>query len=332
MDEELRQRLAAHLCKESAGIVEITQLEPLPGGACQELWRVHAKIGGGDRRLVLRADARTSIPGSIDRESEARVVSAAVARGVRTPDARWFGRDLLREGGNGYFMDWVDGEAIGRRVTKSPQLAQAREKLPSELAHELALIHSITPRSSPSLFPQTPGDPVRALIARIRGMLDLVDPRPAVEIGLRWLEKHAPSSSEVTLVHGDFRVGNFMVGSDGLHAILDWEFAHWGTPADDLAWISVRDWRFGNVEKPIGGIASRAPFYQAYERESGRKVDRDEVHYWEVAGNLGWAVASLHQGLRYFAGDRDIELLAVARRALEMEYEALRLIDRGPRA
>jgi aminoglycoside phosphotransferase (APT) family kinase protein len=136
----------------------------------------------------------------------------------------------------------------------------------------------------------------------------------------------------VTLVHGDFRVGNFMVGPDGLRAVLDWEFSHWGTPAEDLAWIAVRDWRFGVLDRPIGGIASRAPFYEAYARESGRKVDRDEVHYWEVAGNLRWAVASLHQGLRFFAGDRDIELLAVARRALEMEYEALRLIDRGPRA
>jgi aminoglycoside phosphotransferase (APT) family kinase protein len=332
MDEELRQRLTAHLCKESAGIVEITKLEPLPGGACQESWRVHAKIGGTDRRLVLRADARTSLPGSIDREGEVRVLGAAVAAGVRTPEARWFGRDLLREGSNAYFMDWVDGEAIGRRVTKSPQLAAARERLPAELARELAHIHTVTPANAPKLFTQPPGDPVRDLLLRMREMLDRVDPRPAIELGLRWLEKNAPKSSEVTLVHGDFRVGNFMVGPDGLHAILDWEFARWGTPAEDLAWVAVRDWRFGTVDKPIGGIAERAPFYEAYERESGRKVDRDEVHYWEVVGNLRWALGSLHQGLRYFAGDRDLELLAVARRALEMEYEALRLIDRGPRS
>ena len=332
MDEALRQRLTAHLCKETTGIVEITQLEPLAGGACQELWRVHAKVGGGDRKLVLRADARTSLPGSIDRENEQRVINAAVAEQVKTPDARWFGRDLLREGSNAYFMDWVDGEAIGRRVTKSPQLAQAREKLPSELARELARIHTITPARAPKLFGEPPVDPVRSLLQAMREMLDRVDPRPAVELGLRWLEKHAPKSSEVTLVHGDFRVGNFMVGPDGLRAVLDWEFSHWGTPAEDLAWIAVRDWRFGALDRPIGGIAARAPFYEAYARESGRKVDRDEVHYWEVAGNLRWAVASLHQGLRYFAGDRDLELLAVARRALEMEYEALRLIDRGPRA
>lgn len=331
MDEALRQRLTAHLCKETAGIVEITQLEPLAGGACQELWRVEAKLAGGNRKLVLRADARTSLPGSIDRENEQRVINAAVAESVKTPEARWFGRDLLREGSNAYFMDWVDGEAIGRRVTKSPQLAAARERLPSELARELARIHQITPARAPKLFAEAPADPVRSLLSAMREMLDRVDPRPAVELGLRWLETHAPKSSEVTLVHGDFRVGNFMVGPDGLRAVLDWEFTHWGTPAEDLAWIAVRDWRFGVLDRPIGGIAARAPFYAAYERESGRKVDRDEVHYWEVAGNLRWAVASLHQGLRYFAGDRDLELLAVARRALEMEYEALRLIDRGPR-
>jgi len=55
------------------------------------------------------------------------------------------------------------------------------------------------------------------------------------------------------------------------------------------------------------------------------------VHFWEVMGNVRWAAASLHQGERYMSGgDADIELVAVARRAIEMEYEALRLIERGP--
>jgi aminoglycoside phosphotransferase (APT) family kinase protein len=161
----------------------------------------------------------------------------------------------------------------------------------------------------------------------MRDMLDAHGaPRPALELALRWLDDHKPTKSEVTLVHGDFRTGNFLVGPDGLQAVLDWEFARWGTPAEDLAWLCVRDWRFGRLDRPVGGFARREPFYQAYEEASGRRVDPDEVFFWEVVGNLRWAMGSLHQGRRYAEGEHDIELIAVARRASEMEWEALRLI------
>jgi aminoglycoside phosphotransferase (APT) family kinase protein len=112
--------------------------------------------------------------------------------------------------------------------------------------------------------------------------------------------------------------------------VLDWEFAHWGAPAEDIAWMCVRDWRFGQLKNPVGGFATRAAFYAEYEKASGTEVDPAEVHYWEVMGNVRWAAASIHQGERYLSGsDPDIELVAVARRAIEMEYEALRLIEKG---
>ncbi len=162
-------------------------------------------------------------------------------------------------------------------------------------------------------------------------MLDaLVEPRPALELGFGWLRDNAPARTEITLVHGDFRTGNLMVTPNGLSAVLDWEFSHWGSPAEDLAWMCVRDWRFGQLRLAAGGFAPRARLYEEYERASGRRVDPREVHFWEVMGNVRWAAASLHQGERYMSGgDSDIELVGVARRAIEMEYEALRLIERG---
>jgi aminoglycoside phosphotransferase (APT) family kinase protein len=341
MSDELRARVAAHLAQAIGEPVAITSLEPLAGGACQDNYKVELTLGGAARRLVLRSDARTSLEASLDRRREARVIGAAVAAGVKTPAARWPAADLVWPGAFAYFLDWVEGEAIGRRVVKSPELAKARETLPEALAAELARIHSVTPANAPDLFradgvalrPWETGeiaDPVAGGLRMLRLMLDaLPAPRPALELALAWLTAHAPPKSEVTLVHGDFRVGNFLVGPDGLGAILDWEFAHFGTPAEDLSWISVRDWRFGKVERPIGGLCGRERFYRAYEAASGRRVDRAEVRYWEIFGNVNWAAGSLHQGLRYARGDRDLELVAVARRACEMEYEALRMIERS---
>ena len=73
-------------------------------------------------------------------------------------------------------------------------------------------------------------------------------------------------------MHGDFRHGNLIIGSDGVRAVLDWELAHLGDPMEDLGWICVNSWRFGEIDKPVGGFGSREELFAGYE-EGGRKVD-----------------------------------------------------------
>ena len=343
MSGTLAEKLSAHVAAATGKPVHISKVDLLPGGACQENYKVQLRVGdGAEETLVLRADSKGSLPGSLDRAGEARVISAAAGVGVKTPGARWLGRDLTRPGSYAYFLGWVDGEALGRRVVKAEKFGPARARLPEQLAAELAKIHSITPQTHPDLFPvgvrptdrdPTILDPCKVILDDLAVSLDaLARPRPALELALSWLRAEVPKRSEITLVHGDFRVGNFMVHEEtGLEALLDWEFARWGTPAEDLAWITLRDWRFGRLDLPVGGFSARAPFYAAYERHSGRKIDRAELRFWEVLGNVRWAIGSLYQGRRYAEGERDIELIAVAHRATEMEYEALRLLG-GPHA
>ncbi|MEW6430955.1 MAG: phosphotransferase family protein [Myxococcota bacterium] len=323
--ERIRAALAAHGA-------QLLDVQPLHGGACQENFRVDAIVHGAKARLALRSDAPTSLPGSIRRRDEFAVIGAAVRAGVQTPAARWLSPGLLREGSDAYFLDWAQGEAIGRRVVRSPELEAARQTLPRALAENLAKLHTVTPPKEPALpLPVPEGGPARLAIDGLRRQLDgLPGVYPAVELGLKWLEANRPETEETVLVHGDFRTGNFLVTPDGLSAILDWEFAHWGSPYEDLAWISVRDWRFNRLDLPVGGFAARAPFYDAYAQASGRRVDEAQVLWWEICGNLRWAVGSLFQGERYLSGEQsDLELIAIARRSTEMEYEALRLIRTG---
>ncbi len=337
---DLRERIEAHLSQATGGASRVSSIERLAGGACQDNYVLVVRFAAGElegeRKLVLRSDANTSLPGSLNRSREFAVIRAAVAAGVRTPDARWLAPDLLRPGAYAYFLDWVDGEALGRRVVGAPKLEVARGRLAGDCARELARIHSITPATNAALFhggseQPSSGNPSADALTFTRGMLDsLPEPRPALELALHWLRTNAPPSSPTTLVHGDFRTGNFLVTPNGLAAVLDWEFAHWGAAAEDLAWMCVRDWRFGRLQLAAGGFARRSELYEEYERASGRPVSARDVHYWEVMGNVRWAAASLHQGERYMSGgDADIELVAVARRAIEMEYEALRLIEQG---
>ncbi len=339
--EPLLARVEAHLAAAHGGNLRVTAIEPLAGGACQDNFRIDAMIGDAQRRFVLRSDAESSLPGSIGRREEQRVIERAVAAGVKTPPARWLGEGLVRAGGAAYFLDWVDGDAIARKVLAAPQYATARERLPEQLAAELAKIHSIRgsePEAARLLSsgqgPDPSADPAATAVTLARRMLDEIasrgDHHPALELAVAWLDANRPPAGEVVLCHGDFRTGNFLVGPAGLEAVLDWEFAHWGVREQDIAWLCLRDWRFGVLDKPVGGFARREPFYEAYERHSGVAPDPVAVHYWEVMGNVWWASGAVHQAVRYRAAARkDFELIAIARRAAEMEYEALRLIERG---
>src|SRR5262249_29740366 len=156
--------------------------------------------------MVLRSDARQSLPASIGRLEEFAVVRAAAAAGVLTPNARWLAADLVRDGAYAYFMDWVEGEAIGRRVIRNPELAEARQRLPTQLADALSRIHSFTPANAPQLvfrnFPDLP--PAQAaLVAIRRQMSQMREPHPALELAVDWLERHPPPTEQRTLVHGD---------------------------------------------------------------------------------------------------------------------------------
>ena len=329
-----RDSIAAALATHAPGAV-LTGLKPLVGGACQDNLRVDVTIDGEPQRLVVRSDAPSGIPGTLDRSREFNVMQAAVAGGVRTPGVRWLSQGLLREGAWAYFLDWSEGVAIGRKVLKTPELAEARTKLPAQLAEQAAAVHAITPDSeigqTITAFAVPPdGDAVAEGIRLLRDMIGRLEaPTPATELIFRWLVENPPPSREVTLVHGDFRTGNFMVAPRGLANLLDWEFARWSSPFEDLAWISVRDWRFNRLDQPIGGFGHRAPFYAAYEAASGRAVDLQDIHWWEINGNLRWAAGCVFQAQRYAGGQKDLELIAIGRRAAEMEYEALRLIETG---
>ena len=149
--------------------------------------------------------------------------------------------------------------------------------------------------------------------------------RPSTEWGLRWAERHAPPCPAPTLVHRDFRTGNYMVDAHGLTAILDWEFAGWGDPMSDIGWFCAECWRFGRTDLEAGGIAPRAAFYRGYEAEGGTRIDDAAVRYWEIVAHLRWAVIALEQGHRHLSGlERSLELALTGRIAPELELAILR--------
>ena len=328
--EEMRKPLEAFIAKAAgARQVRIAALARLGGGAVQENWRITAELDGRSEALVMRASSATEgVAESLTRADEFALISAAHAAGVTVPEPLWLCAERSVIGRPFHLMRYVLGIAAGHRLVKDPGV---NDGLVERLGQELARIHSIHPPRPDLAFLRTPDPtPVQDAVARARAWLDHHRaPHPALEWALRWLERHEPPCPGLALVHHDFRTGNYLVDQGRLTAILDWEFAEWGDPNEDIGWFCARCWRFGAIEREAGGIGSREAFYRGYERGGGHQIDRDAIAFWEVMAHARWAYIALQQGERHLSGaDRSLELALTARIVPELELETLLLIGK----
>jgi aminoglycoside phosphotransferase (APT) family kinase protein len=316
--------------------VRVTRFERLPGGAIQDNFMLDVRIEGGpwhgEHAFVLRTDAASGVAASLTRSQEFAVLSAAHAAGVVAPKPIYLCEDPGVLGREFFVMERLPGIAQGHRLTREPALVAGGEALAHALGANLARIHAIRP-PQPALagIAPPPADPIAATIAEYRDWLDrLDDAYPALEWGLRWCERHAPQPLDVALIHRDYRTGNYLVDGGRLAGVLDWEFAGWGDPREDLGWFTARCWRFNGAEREAGGIAPLESFLDGYESVTGYRISRAELDYWQVMAHLRWAIIALQQAQRHSSGgERSLELALTGRIVHELEYEILRLIARS---
>ena len=308
MREAFRKDLSDLLGRE----VDVSEPVLLAGGASKEAWAVDA---GDERLLVRRAAVGVIHRHTLSLRDEFAVLEAAYEAGVKVPRPRLYIADL--DGREAFVMERLEGETIGRRIVRMDVPAQ----LPLQMAEELAKIHAI------------PHDRVPFLVeARLERMVDELDdvgePHPAIELGLWWLRENRPPPRPPVVSHGDYRIGNVVVDETGLVGILDWEFAHVDDPVRDLGFGLVRAWRFGVDDKRLGGIADVEGYLDRYNERSGFDVRPEELDYWELAGNVGWAIGCLTQAQRHLRGqDRSVELAILGRLGAEVEYEICHLLE-----
>lgn len=335
MNDTMRSALERFVATAAqADAAAIAEAKLLSGGAIQENWLVRAEISGGPYTGVLDAVVRTDSPSGVavshGRAQEFALLKAAFGAGVTVPEPLWLCEDREVIGRPFFVMRRIAGTAAGHVLVKDERLGGDRVKLAERLGAELARIHSIRPpRADLGFMPTHDESPALHSVARFRAYLDAHHtPHPALEWGLRWLERQAPARGDYTLVHGDFRTGNYMVDERGLTGVLDWEFAHWGDPMEDIGWFCARCWRFGAVAREAGGIGGREDFYRGYENVSGRPLDRERVRYWEVMAHMNWAIIAIQQAERHVSGEETSLLLALTGHIVpELEYEILTMTE-----
>lgn len=313
------QRDLARALRPWTGPASIEGLTRMSGGASREIWAFDAVGAEGSRTgLVLRRDppGRPGEPGAIERE--ARAISLAAAAGLRVPELLLVS-DGPGLGTAGMVMRRVAGETIARRILRDQEYGQARGALVRQLAEFAAGLHAVEP---PAGFPCP--DP----IGELKAALATSSQHSAVfDRALQWLEAAPPPRREPALLHGDLRLGNVVVGPEGLRAVLDWELTHLGNPAEDLGWLCVKAWRFG-ARPPVAGLGGREELLAAYRAAGGAEIGWDELRWWEILGTLRWGVMCMTQAHAHLSGaHRSIELAAIGRRVCEQEWDLMLVLE-----
>ncbi len=325
-------RLKAVLEREVSVAKEFVSAERLSGGASQETYRINVEGAEGQLRLAMRRTPGgmhvEPMPGHPGLATEALLMQAARAAGVPEPEVYYV---LKPEDGlgDGFIMQWIEGEALGARINRSDEYADIRPRLAYECGRVLARIHSIDAAAAgldeklatihPEEFLHQTWDRYKALNV----------PQPMIDYAGRWLQENLPQDYDLALVHNDFRTGNFMLLPDGISAVLDWELAHIGDPMRDLGWICTNSWRFGG-SGPVGGFGEYEDLFRGYEEVSGHKVNADHVKFWEVFGSFWWAVGCLGMAEHYRTGpDKTVERPAIGRRTSECQVDCVNLLMPG---
>ena len=296
----------------------------LSGGASLETWAFDLDDG---TPLILRRrpDAAPPRETAASLAHEAALIVAAGRTGapvpivehVCTPD------DGL---GEAFVMRRLEGETLGKRIARDAAFDAVRPGLARRCGEVLAQIHGAPLEGLP---PLTTSDALGELARYEAVYREQGADRPTFEAAFRWLEASAPPPLAPVLVHGDFRNGNLMIHPEqGLVGVLDWELAHLGDPAEDLGWLCVNSWRFGQWRRPVGGFGDDQALLDGYAAVSGREIPLSRLRFWQALGSLKWGVMCLMMYASFANGaDPSIERAMIGRRVSETEIDLVLLME-----
>ena len=327
---------------------EIADLRRLAGGASKEQFVFDLVRAGESERMVLRMDPPESAV-ETSRLREFQMIRA-VAGTVPVPPPRFVDADGGLLGAPGVVTGFVGGvtkpsAATGARISGLGTVFGPvwRERLKNEFVARLVQIHGIDwRRKDLDAFQPPVGDPLQAARWQLNWWAqvwadDMVEAAPIVALAERWLREHLPRCDAPVIVHGDYRTGNFLFDEEAgnITAILDWELCHLGDFHEDLAWVvqGIFGHEDGNGTHLASGLMPRAEFLDMYERGSGRRVDLDALHFYEVLGvwkTLVLSIGTSVRAARNAHSHQDVLLSLLGMAGPRFAAELCALLERGP--
>jgi aminoglycoside phosphotransferase (APT) family kinase protein len=317
--EAVGQRLQQFLARRLAGRIEVLDVRSLAGGSSKEqfsflLRETDATGQARERRLALRMRPAASIVETHPlREFQAL---RAIDGTLPVPKTYWVDPHGEELGQPSIIYDFCEG------VTRPPVQGAYNPRqgfgpkyrallAPQFVSYFAALARFDWRRADMSAFDAPPVGSNAGVISAINWWQrvweeDSVEPVPFMTQAAQWLKDHAPPIDHVSLVHQDFRGGNFLFDpADGrITAILDWALAFLGDRHADLAFFMspLFTETDDNGDLLVGGLMRREEFLAEYERLSGLPVDPERLRYYDVFSCWRGAVNALGTAPRLMSG------------------------------
>ena len=325
MQEELASALSKKLLE--VGIEgEVSNLEPLTGGASKEIWKFEVSNDKQSTKMILRRGSGIEGPLAIKTADEARIQKEVIKVGAPVPIILAASKSE-EELGDSYIMHFVEGETIARKILRDEEYKKALPVLAYQCGEAIAKVHNVDIDNF-SFLPKKPAE--EQLEDLYSTYQSFEQPSPVFEYAYLWLKEQDFSNFQESLVHGDFRLGNIIVNGEGLQSIIDWELAHIGNPLQDLGWVCGNSWRFGNNDKVVGGFGELEDLLEGYNSISKFLVNKEMVKCWQVFGTFRWGVICLIQAYAHLNGTiNSIEKAAIGRRVSETEIDIVDLLFLG---
>ena len=270
--------------------MRVAGLSRIPGGASRETYRFDAVRGGDIRGLILRRDPPDSLI-----ETERRLEFAAYqsfhGSGVPVPEPIALEESSEPLERPFFIMGRIDGGSAASPFTVEPYgpHAAALGRQFFDILGRIAAtplaglpIEAVTP--TPSADVAWPRE-----LDHWQGVIDADEqhPQPIVRAAIRWLRDHPPPPAvRLSVVHGDYRSGNFLQdGAGRIAGVLDWEMAHIGDPLEDLGWAINPLWSHFD-ETRVAGMLPRGEALAVWSAASGLTVDTAALAWWELFNSV----------------------------------------------
>jgi aminoglycoside phosphotransferase (APT) family kinase protein len=302
--------LRRHLADASG--FRIDDLKPVSGGNARKAFRFDLIQGDGIMPCIMLMQAESGQLES-DLGAEFRVIAGLENTGVPAPRALWLDADGSSLGAPAIIMERVSG-VTDFLALRAPEPADINRAVALDFADAAAKLHAVEWRSQGLGFL---GNPTRETAAAEQiayweslFLKHRMEPFPAIAFAFQWLKDHAPVAERVCLVHGDFRLGNFLYEGTRITALLDWEMAHLGDPVEDIAWAYRGLWT-PEMHVPLDAFVAR------YSTASGIAVKPETLLFYRQFSEIKHAVISL-TAARSFADRRTRNLRLADRMTLAL--------------
>ena len=332
--ESLRSRLAEFLSLASGARVVVDGLGKFPAGFSWITYGVKLSGFAPAREAILRIGPPHGLFEPYSAMPEFESLSALAGSAIPAPRVHFASDDPTILGAPFFLCEKVEGDTPLPWGSQAALAGARRETLAADFIDALGTLHAFDWRATPLVKWGANVTTDNAASLQIDDWQKRFErwasrPHPMAHRTLAWLRAHTPRAARVSLVHGDYRLGNFLERDGRISAVLDWELVHLGDPIEDLGWAFLPQYRGGT--KLVCGLASEAEFLARYEAHSGVKVDPASLKFYLVFSLLKLAFTHMAAARCFEDGlFNDMRMPAMATQIAPVFRQIAKILEREP--